>query len=419
MTHPDPEQGYVPPGLLTSFEKYVQQQQLARDPATDNAHSAFKTLSQTASATDAVSQVIWSLSEHIRKSAIPAYQPVLNQLFAQQQAMRDAAMPITDRYNLLGTQAIADAAKPLTQYLDTLRSLRETMSRPLSAQVSQAIQIASAQDSICRLLAGGIDFTAVRALSETVGRYAQVQAQLGFHLRTTDTLLLRGLTSRSGRRYDSYLNGLPAHPSVSRAFVAQLAGDAQSGMLIAESLTSTSLADGARKELEAEFTTTALEPWQSGPDRARRDLFEALAALDPLFPGLLMAAWDKLEHGSPEAAARTIAFYAVSSIEDVLRIIADTDSVKTWVIDTGRPANYVVNGRPTRQARTHYAMHMRNRPNRDSRVVSSQIEAFAKVVSNIVHVLGPIKHGGSIATIPVVRSWLMTTESILMQLLCT
>lgn len=119
------------------------------------------------------------------------------------------------------------------------------------------------------------------------------------------------------------------------------------------------------------------------------------------------------------AAAKTIAFYTIQSIEEVLRIIADTDLVKTWVIDTGRPANYVVNGRPTPQARTHYAMHMRNRPNRDSSVVSAQIEDLAKVVSDIVHVLEPIKHGGSIATITVARSWLMTTESILMQLLCT
>ena len=71
-----------------------------------------------------------------------------------------------------------------------------------------------------------------------------------------------------------------------------MAGDAQSGLLIAESLTADGLDDDGRQELAETFTAVALEPWQAGPTDARNDLFATLAELDPALPDWLKAAWD-------------------------------------------------------------------------------------------------------------------------------
>jgi len=70
------------------------------------------------------------------------------------------------------------------------------------------------------------------ALFDTVSRYSQVQLQLGELAGVKHAQLLHGLTKASGRRYDSYLAGLPGRPIARRAAVARFAGDAQSGMVV-------------------------------------------------------------------------------------------------------------------------------------------------------------------------------------------
>ncbi len=170
------------------------------------------------------------------------------------------------------------------------------LSRHQDVFAAQLGQIVSAQHSIARLVAG-TDLAKTSALFDTIGRYSQIQMQLGAFAAVEHTRLLRGLTRVPGRRYDSYLDGLPARPIARRAAVARFAGDSQSGMVIAESLTSVGLDDDDREELADEFTTEVLEPWQTGPSQAREDLFAELAALEAGLPDFLKAAWEDIARG--------------------------------------------------------------------------------------------------------------------------
>ena len=104
--------------------------------------------------------------------------------------------------------------------------------------VAQAAQILSSQEAISRLVARAGGGVAMVELFGTLGRYGQVQAHLGSFAADPGTApLLRGCTRIAGRRYDAYLDGLPARSIARRAAVARHGGDTQTGLLIAESLT--------------------------------------------------------------------------------------------------------------------------------------------------------------------------------------
>jgi hypothetical protein len=177
------------------------------------------------------------------------------------------------------------------------------LSRHQDVFAAQSRQILSAQDSIARLV--GSDLVKSSALFDTIGRYSQVQMQLGAFAAVDHASLLRGLTRVAGRRYDSYLDGLPRRPIARRGAVARFAGDAQSGMVIAESLTSVGLDDDDRGELADELTTEVLELWQTGPSQAREDLFAELAALEAGLPDFLKAAWEDIARDGPKAASKS------------------------------------------------------------------------------------------------------------------
>jgi hypothetical protein len=161
----------------------------------------------------------------------------------------------------------------LTAALDAFASQRSalaaaaSLSRHQDVFAAQLRQIVSAQNSIARLVVG-TDLVKTSALFDSIRRYSQIQMHLGAFATVERTSLLRGLTRVPGRLYDSYLDGLPERPIARRAAVARFAGDAQSGMVIAESLTSVGLDDDDRDELAEGFTTGVLEPWQVGPSQS-------------------------------------------------------------------------------------------------------------------------------------------------------
>ncbi len=285
------------------------------------------------------------------------------------------------------------------------------LSRHQDVFAAQFGQIVSAQDSIARLV--GSDLVKSSALFDTIGRYSQVQMQLGAFAAVDHASLLRGLTRVPGRRYDSYLDGLPGRPVARRAAVARFAGDAQSGMVIAESLTSVGLDDDDRGELADEFTTEVLELWQTGPSQAREDLFAELAALEAGLPDFLKAAWEDIARDGPKAASK-IAHCAVECIDHTLRAVAAVDDVMAWVAVIGEKPGWLSNGRPTRRAKVMFAM--RNRSNRDARLAGSQVEALVTLVQDVMENLQSVKHGEAPA-IAVMRGWVMATEGALSQLL--
>jgi len=274
-------------------------------------------------------------------------------------------------------------------------------------------QILSAQYSIAGFVAE-TDLMPASALFDTVSRYSQVQLQLGELAGVKHAQLLHGLTKASGRRYDSYLAGLPGRPIARRAAVARFAGDAQSGMVVAESLTSLGLDNDDRDHLADEFTTRVLEPWEIGSAQLHEDLFTALARLEPGLDGFLKAAWEDITLDGSQAASK-VGHCLVECIDRTLRALAPMDDVRAWVGDVGPKRGWLgEDGRPTRRARLMFAM--RNRPQRDTLLVDCQVEALVNVVQVAMRNLQDVKHSETRAIV-VVRGLLVTTEAALSQLL--
>lgn len=309
--------------------------------------------------------------------------------------------------------------RQLTEALDTIAPQRAAMNvalAGLSSQQShlaaQLAQIMASQDAISRLVLGA-DLVKSTSLFDSLGRYGQVQASLGAFATAEHTALLRGLTRAPARRYDSYLGGLPAKPIARRAAVAGFGGDAQSGMVIVESLTAVGLDDDDRDELTEQYTVEVLEPWQTGPARAREDLFAALALLQPDLPDWLKAAWEDIERDGPKAASK-IANCTVECIDQTLRVVATVEDVMAWIAEVGERPGWVHESRPTRRAKVMFVM--RHRSQRDARLAVSQVEALAALVQDVMVDLQSIKHGPA-PTIAAMRGMVQAAEGALSQLL--
>ena len=321
-----------------------------------------------------------------------------------------------DIMNAAGIASSLDAAlatfRPQRVMFDAI--IASGLGRHNAAFAAQAAQILSSQQSIGRLVASSGRSAAMAGLFATMGRYGQVQAHLGsFAVDPAIATLLRGSTRVAGRRYDAYLNGLPARPMARRAAVARHAGDTQTGLLIAESLTAAGLDDDDRDELAQQLTVVTLEAWQTGPADARDDLFEALAELDPSLPDWLKAAWEDIVRDGPKAASK-IANCTIECIDQALRIVAPVDDVTAWVAHEGARQGWMERNRPTRRAKVMFVM--RHRSNRDARLAVSQVEALATLVQHVAGNLQSVKHGEAPA-MAVMRGWVQATEGALSQLL--
>lgn len=313
---------------------------------------------------------------------------------------------------IASTTAARTARQPL---LDAVKAVNAAgFGAQTSLAAAQAAQIVSAQDSLARLATTSIS-ASMADLFDSLIRYGQVQAHLGaFAVDVGAPVMLRGYTRLAGRRYDCYLDGLPARPIAKRATVARLGGDAQTGLLVAEALTS-DIDDDERDELTERFSVVSLEAWETGPAAARQELF---AALDEVTPGLadwLRAAWENIERDGCKAAS-IIANSAVECIDRTLRVLAPVEAVTAWVTEAGQPKGWLdtKTGVPTRASRIRYAM--RNRSKRDARLAVDQVEALATLVQGLVGNLQNVKHAET-TTIVVMRNLVQTTEAALSQLL--
>lgn len=280
---------------------------------------------------------------------------------------------------------------------------------------AQAAQIVSAQDSIARLVASTNISASMAGFLDSVTRYGQIQAHLGsLAVDVEAPVLLRGYTRLAGRRYDAYLDGLPARPIARRATVARLGGDAQSGLLVAEALTA-EIDDEEREDLTERFSVVTLEAWQTGPATAREELFAALDELGPDLSGWLKAAWDNIERDGHKAASM-VANSTVECIDRTLRVLSRAEDVAAWIAEQGGPKPGWADdkARPTRRAKIMYAM--RNRSKRDTDLAVGQVEALAKLLQELVGDFQSVKHAEA-TSIVVMRNWVLSTEAALSQLL--
>jgi hypothetical protein len=277
----------------------------------------------------------------------------------------------------------------------------------------QIEQLVSAQNSINQLINTANISTSAIKLFESVERYGQTNAHLAAAtIQSGQTPLLRGNTAYASRLYNSYLESLPARPIARRAAVAQYAGDTQTGLLIAESLTTPSTDTGAQEILAEQLNSTVLEPWQSGPAEARIDLFEVLAELDPGLPDWLKAAWDDIVRDGPKAASK-IANCTVECIDRALRVAAPLNDVSDWLLTIPNRPEYRANGKPTRRAKVMYVM--RDRADRDAKLAATQVDTLAGLVQEVVQNLQSVKHGEA-PSMATMRSWVLAAEGALSQL---
>jgi hypothetical protein len=331
--------------------------------------------------------------------------------------MLDGISPKTPSHLFLGPAHTISLLNEIVANFGSHRTALDAIAAAQMAQYNvfgeQMRQILSAQDSIAKLL-GELDYKpALIGLLNSVNRYGQVQTHLAeLSIRHSNLDLLRGYTTLPGQRYDRYLQGLPARPIARRATVARQAGDAQSGLIIAESLTASDLGVDDREELAEHFTATVLEPWQTGPAQARNDLFAVLASLEPGLADWLKAAWDDIARDGPKAASK-IANCTVECIDRALRAAASTDDVLMWLSTIPPKPSYLDKGRPTRSAKVMYIM--RTCSKRDAALAEAQVESLASLIQALMNNFQSVKHGDA-PSIAVMRGWVLATEGALSQL---
>lgn len=298
---------------------------------------------------------------------------------------------------------------PGSTILDALSASLVTRNTIWQRQIEQ---ILSARHSILGFAARDSVAPAVKMMSDTVVRYAGVQTILSpvVAANGSTTEFMRGYSALPGIRYDTFLGRLPGRPSPRRVAVARHAGDMQSGLLVAETLTGPDLAEEEASVLAEEFAEDVLEPWKQAPGRTREALLATLASLDPRVPEFLKGGWDQVNRAGP-AAGSTIAHCAVEMIDLTLRAVAPEAAVDDWVNAAPRsPGMRSDRGTITRRARIRYTF--RERPRRDRNLAESQIEALTNLISDSMDVLQPAKHGNPVS-ISVASAYLLSAESAL------
>jgi hypothetical protein len=317
------------------------------------------------------------------------------------------------------TESLSSQLAPLIRILEDFRSsanltLISSLKSPLDALLrNQAMQITSAFDSVNRFAALEMNRGIGSGLRDAIIRYGVAQASLAeFALREHSPLMLGGETIRAGRLYDSYLDSLPARPIARRAAVAQWAGDAQTGLVSAESLAAPNLTGDERDALAGKLVGAVLEPWESGPSDARAELFTVLSSLEPGLPDWLKASWDDIVRDGPKAASK-VANCTVECIDRALRAAAPNSEIISWLEGRSFPGEMLYDGRPTRRARVMFAM--RGRSARDTALAAAQVESLVSLIQKIVEDMQSVKHGDA-PSIATMRCWLLAAEAALAQL---
>jgi len=189
-------------------------------------------------------------------------------------------------------QSAVSIGRPLTLALESFAVQRVGLSAQIAGlgvqgnlANAQLGQVLSTQNALTRFVVGA-GLIKSSSLFDALGRLGQVHAVLGSFADTVHAPWLRGITRIPARRYDSYLERLPAKPNHRRAAVAQFGGDAQSGLLIVESLTTVGVDEDEREEITELYTAEVLEPWADRSGTRARGPSSSTSRSGPRFAGL-------------------------------------------------------------------------------------------------------------------------------------
>lgn len=270
----------------------------------------------------------------------------------------------------------------------TARSLVGTMSLP---------------DSSAMLLRDIVGTNA--ATARVVGRYAELNKSLVF---------APVASVRPTRELRSFLSAMPVSPTARGLTFALRASRGVAGLAAADLLASPGVIELEAGELLEE---EVVEPWVSGPQRSREILFARLGALDVAIPELLLAAWDQVERKGP-AAVSMASHAVVETLDRTLRAIAPADAVLEADAAGLLPKNstYDKNGKPmpTRTGRIAFAL-LERRPG-ETKLVAAQTKSLSNTVTLVQGELQSGKHASD-GTVGLIRTYLVSVEHVLMQLL--
>ncbi len=244
------------------------------------------------------------------------------------------------------------------------------------------------------------------ATARVIGQYAD---------QNRSRMLAPALSARPTRELRGYLAGISVAPKVEDLTFAAQASRGVAGITAADLLTFAGVIDVEAADLLEE---EVVEPWVAGPQNAREVLFDRLGALDPEIPALLAAAWAQVETDGP-AAVTMASHAAVEVLDRTLRALApDNEVIGEHVAGRlkHKDAVFDKDGKlaPTRGGRVAYAV-MKCHPGRP-KLITSQTKALAVTVTTLQENLQAGKHS-SVGTVALVRSYLVSVEATLTQLL--
>ena len=243
------------------------------------------------------------------------------------------------------------------------------------------------------------------ATARVVGRYAELNKAL---------MLAPSASGRPTRELRSYLTAMPVSPEADDLRFAVRASRGVAGLVAADLLESPGVIEREAGEL---LEKEVVEPWVSGPQRSRDVLFARLGALDAAIPELLQAAWDQVERKGP-AAVSMASHAVVESLDRTLRAVAPNDAVLEADAGGRLPENstYDRDGQlaPTRTGRIAYALLERR--SGQTKLVAAQAKSLSNTVKVVHQELQSGKHASE-GTVGLIRTYLVSIEHVLMQLL--
>lgn len=216
---------------------------------------------------------------------------------------------------------------------------------------------------------------------------------------------------------NTYLDSLGTRPLRRRAELAGLVSDAAAGLMMGEGLAAPGLAEDEREFLADAATTQLIEPWQQEFDETRTELFAALESLSPHLGDLLRGAWFNINANGP-AAASSAASCLVEVLDQTLHALVDEVALPGWLAQSGRTGTQYIDAksaRPTRRARLAFVL--RERSQRDARLVSALESSLAAALPPMKELLEQAKHGRFDVGVQAVRCHAVTVESLLINLL--
>lgn len=298
---------------------------------------------------------------------------------------------------LVATSGIAD----LIGHNRMLASWRQSMLAEATAR--SLVGTMSLPDSSAMLLRDIVGTNA--ATARVVGRYAELNKSLMF---------APSASVRPTRELRSFLSTMPVSPNADGLTFALRASRGVAGLAAADLLASPGVIELEAGELLEE---EVVEPWVSGPQRSREALFARLGALDVAIPELLQAAWDQVERKGP-AAVSMASHAVVETLDRTLRVIAPADAVLEANAAGRLPkdSTYDKNGKPmpTRTGRIAFAL-LERRPG-ETKLVAAQTKSLSNTVTLVQGELQSGKHASD-GTVGLIRTYLVSVEHILMQLL--